>query len=102
MAGVNIGKIIVGYIGVIVTIYRLEFEFSVFLSFVATFFFSSSHFAPLLTNLNDSFTEKQVSINFTKLYLNHLLVAVNVSCKSNVLPAFLSSNSLRKNMKLPL
>jgi hypothetical protein len=91
-----------GWIAVTLTAYRLVVEFSVFPSRVATFLFSSSHFAPLVTNLNDCFTEKQVSINFKKLYLNHLLVAGNVSCKSNVLHEFLLRKSLRKNMKLSL
>jgi hypothetical protein len=89
MAGIYSWKIVVGYIGITVAIYRFELEFSVFLSLVATFSLSSSHSAPLVTNLKDCFTDKQLSINFTKLYLNHLLVAFNVSCKGMSHTSFL-------------
>lgn len=81
MVGVCGGKIVIGQIGITVTIYRLEFEFFVFLSLVSELTFSSSHSAPLVTNLNDCLTDKQLSIYFTKRYLNHLLSAVSVSYK---------------------
>jgi hypothetical protein len=39
----------------------------VFLSLVSELTISSSHSAPLVTNLNDCLTDKQRSINFTNL-----------------------------------
>jgi hypothetical protein len=61
----------------------------VFISLVSELTFSSSYSAPVVTNLNDCFTDKQLSINFTKLYLNHLLVAVSVSYKGMSYSSFL-------------
>jgi hypothetical protein len=100
MAGVYSGKICVSYVGITVTIYRLEVEFTVFLSLVAELSLYSSHSAPSVTNPNDCFTDKQLSINFTKLYLNHLLVAANVSYKG--MSYTVSVKSLGNNMKLSL
>jgi len=59
----------------------LEVEFIVFLFLVSEVTFSSSHSAPLVTNLNDFSLTNNFRQSSTKLYLNRLLVAVCVCCK---------------------